>query len=129
MEEYHHLGIMSGHFSGLKIYKTMCRQWWWEHMYKDINDYVCSCPQCAIVSGAGRRQSPQRKSIPVDHPFQIIGVDIMELLVTTRGNKYAIVFQVSLPNVCCTRLENSEASQAISRRDRSNVWSTRSIAI
>ena len=33
------------------------------------------------------------KSIPVDHPFQIISVDIVELPVTTSGNRYAIVFQ------------------------------------
>jgi len=34
------------------------------------------------------------KSIPFFvHLFQIIGVDIMDLPVTTRGNKYAIVFQ------------------------------------
>ena len=35
MEEYH-AGVMSGHFSGPRIYKTMSRQWWWDHMYQDI---------------------------------------------------------------------------------------------
>ena len=92
IEEYHS-GIMSGHFSGPKIYKTMSRQWWWDHMHQDIIDYTRSCPQCAIVTGAGRRQLPPMKSIPVDHLFQIIGVDIMELPVTISGNRYAIVFQ------------------------------------
>ena len=28
-----------------------------------------------------------------DHPFQIIGVDIMELLLTAQENKYLIVFK------------------------------------
>ena len=32
MEEYHS-GIMAGHFSGPKIYKTMFLQWWWQNMY------------------------------------------------------------------------------------------------
>ena len=31
--------------------------------------------------------------IPVDHSFQIMGVDIMKLPLTTKGNKYLIVFQ------------------------------------
>ena len=31
--------------------------------------------------------------IPVDHPFQILGVDVMELPCTDKGNKYLIVFQ------------------------------------
>jgi len=78
---------MSGHFSGPKIYKTVSRQWWWGQMYQDIMDYVHNCPQCATLTGVGRRQTPPMKSIPVDH-------DIMELPVTTSGNKYyAIVFQ------------------------------------
>ena len=41
----------------------------------------------------GKRQSPPMKSITVDHPFQIVGIDIMEFPLTTNGNKYAIVFQ------------------------------------
>ena len=92
MEEYY-AGVMSGHFSGPGIYKTMLRQWWWEHMYQDIINYTHNCPQCAIASGVGRRQSLPMKSIPVDHPFQIVSIDIMELPLAASGNKYAIVFQ------------------------------------
>ena len=92
LEDYH-AGVMLGHFSGPKIYKTISRQWWWDHMYQDIINYVRNCPQCAIATGVGRRQSPPMKSIPVDHPFQIVGIDIMELPLTTNGNWYAIVFQ------------------------------------
>ena len=86
MEEYHS-GIMEGHFSGPKIYKTMSRQWWWQNMYQDITNYTSGCAQCAIVTGSGRRQLPPMQPIPVDHP------DIMELPLTANGNKYAIVFQ------------------------------------
>ena len=31
--------------------------------------------------------------IPVDYPFQFLGLDVMELLFTTYGNKYLIAFQ------------------------------------
>ena len=92
IKEYH-AGIMSGHFSGPRIYKAISRQWWWEHMYQDINNYTHNCPQCAIATGVGRKQLPPMKSIPVDHPFQIVGIDIMELPLTNNGNKYVIVFQ------------------------------------
>ena len=40
-----------------------------------------------------RRQLPPVQSIPIDHPFQIVGLDIMALPLTARGNSYAIVFQ------------------------------------
>ena len=92
IEEYH-AGNMSGHFSGPKIYRVMSRLWWWRGMYRDIIDYARNCPQCIIVAGSERRQIPPMHSIPVDRPFQILGVDIMELPVTANGNRYVVVFQ------------------------------------
>jgi len=59
-------------------------------MHQEIIGYGRNCPQCVTVTGAG---SFPMKSIPEDHPFQINDVDIMELPVTTRGNRYIIVFQ------------------------------------
>ena len=41
----------------------------------------------------GRKHVPPLEPIPVQRPFQIWGVDIMELPVTSKGNKYVIVFQ------------------------------------
>ena len=61
-------------------------------MYRDALEYAKSCPQCAIVKGMGRKNKPPVHPIPTERPFQIIGVDIMELPVTTRGNKYVVVF-------------------------------------
>ena len=91
--EKDYAGVMSGHFSGSRIYKTMSRQWWWDHMYQNIIIYTRNCLQCALVTCVGRKQSPPMKPIPVHHPFQIVDVDIMELPLTTNGNRYAIVFQ------------------------------------
>uniref|UniRef100_A0A1X7U6W1 Integrase catalytic domain-containing protein n=1 Tax=Amphimedon queenslandica TaxID=400682 RepID=A0A1X7U6W1_AMPQE len=52
-----------------------------------------NCSDCAVVSGSGRKQVPPIQPIPVQRPLQIFGVDIMELPVTQRGNRYVIVFQ------------------------------------
>ena len=92
MQEYHD-GHLAGHFSGPRLYKTLLRKWWWPHMYTDAMNYTNGCPQCAIVEGTGRRQKPLLQPIVTERPFQIVGVDIMELPVTTQGNRYAIVFQ------------------------------------
>ena len=62
-------------------------------MHQDILNSVKNCPQCTTVTGAGRKQLPPLQSVLVNHPFQIVNVDIIELLLTTNGNKYAIVFQ------------------------------------
>ena len=92
MQNYHD-GHLAGHFSGPQLYKTLAQRWWQPHIYTDAMSYANNCPQCAIVDGTGRRQKPLLQPIATERPFQIIGVDIMELPVTTQGNRYVIVFQ------------------------------------
>ena len=88
-----HGGPFSGHFSGQRMYNTLASSFWWEGMYKDTLEYCKRCPQCATVSGGGRPGRPPLQSIPVCRPFQIIGVDIMDLPKTELGNKHVLVFQ------------------------------------
>ena len=97
MEE-HHRGSMGGHFAANKLYRTLASHWWWEGMYTGVFNYVKSCPECAIISGTGRKHRPPLHPIPVQRPFQILGVDIMELPITKQGNRYSIVFQDFFPN-------------------------------
>jgi len=85
MTEYHS-SIMSGHFSGVRLYNTLCRRWYWEGMYTDCLNHAKSCPQCAVTKGTGRRIVPSLKPIPVSRVFQIVGEDIMELPKTQIGN-------------------------------------------
>ena len=49
-------------------------------MYSDTIDYANSCPQCAVVQGTGRRQKPPLHPIITEHPFQMVGVDIMDIM-------------------------------------------------
>ena len=92
MQDYHS-GNMAGHFSGVRLYRTLARRWWWDEMYSDAVNYFKNCPQCAIASGTGRKNNPPLKPIPVERVFQIVGVDIMELPKTSKGNQYVVVFQ------------------------------------
>ena len=61
-------------------------------MYTDVHQFVKTCLECATVSGGGRIQRPPLCPIPVQRPFQIIGVDIMALPKTSQGNQYDLVF-------------------------------------
>ena len=92
MEETH-TGPMAGHFAGEKLYRALTRHWWWSGMYTDVVKYCSNCPQCAIVNGSGRVNKPPLSPIPVQRPFQIIGVDVMDLPVTELGNRHVVVFQ------------------------------------
>ena len=62
-------------------------------MYEDAMDFCRNCPECVTVSGSGKLIRPPLHPIPVQRPFQILGVDVMDLPVTERGNKHVVVFQ------------------------------------
>ena len=83
----HHLSLSGEHFRVKKTYGALARHWWWDGMYSDVVKFVTNCPECAIVTGGGLHP------IPVSRPFQIVGVDIMELPQTNHGNKYVLAFQ------------------------------------
>ena len=91
--EESHSGPLGGHFSGNRLYNALVRHWWWEGMYVDAQKFSKSCLECAIVTGGGRHHQPPLHPIPVQCPFQIMGVDNMELPWTEKGNKYVVVFQ------------------------------------
>ena len=88
-----HGGPLAGHFSNNRLYNLLVRSWWWDSMYGDVTKHCKNCPQCAFASGAGSVGKPPLQPIPVQRPFQIIGVDIMDLPKTERGNKHVLVFQ------------------------------------
>ena len=92
MEEAHR-GPMSGHFSGQRLFNTLRRHWWWGGMFGDAQRFVKGCPECAVTSGGGRVLRPPLHPIPVTRPFQILGVDVMDLPKTLQGNKHVLVFQ------------------------------------
>ena len=88
-----HKGLYGGHFAGQRVYNTLVRHWWWEGMYADAMIFCKQCPECAIVTGASRQHRPPLHPIPVERPFQKVGVDIMDLPRTDRGNRHVVVFQ------------------------------------
>ena len=88
-----HCGPCAGHFAGNKMYNMLVKHWYWKGMYEDVMNYCRKCPQCVFVSGSGKCAKPPLHPIPVSKPFQIIGVDVMDLPITEDGNKHVVVFQ------------------------------------
>lgn len=61
-------------------------------MHADTLRFVRNCPSCTIVIGGGKPLRPPLQPIPVQRPFQIVGVDIMDLPKTADGNGHVVVF-------------------------------------
>jgi len=47
----------------------------------------------AVATGTSRKVILSLKPLPVSRVFQIVGVNIMELLKTSSGDRYMVVFQ------------------------------------
>ena len=64
-------------------------------MYRHAVEFCKNCGECATVAGVyiGRPNKLPLYPISVQRPFQIVGLDIMELPKTEQGNRYIIVFQ------------------------------------
>ena len=88
-----HAGSYSGHFSGRRLYDTLRMSWWWETMFADAEKFAKTCPECVVASGSGRRCKPLLHPIPVQRPFQVLGIDVMDLPVTEKGNRHVVVIQ------------------------------------
>ena len=88
-----HGNVTGGHFSSKRMYGVLNSKWWWETMYADAIKYVENCPGYTVVMGTGRHSNPPLHPIPVDCPFQIMGVDIMELPKMHKGNRYVMILQ------------------------------------
>ena len=66
-------------------------------MYSDVCTYCEACPKCVISTGGSWPGKPPLSLIPVSRAFQIADDDLMELPVTTQGNRYVVVSQDFLP--------------------------------
>ena len=62
-------------------------------MYEDNMNFCRNYPGCVTVSGSDKHVRPPLHPIPVQRPFQIVGVDVMGLPATEKGNKHVVVFQ------------------------------------
>ena len=62
-------------------------------MYVDSMALCKKGLECAIVTGAGHQYRPSLKPMPVQQPFQIIELDVVDLPSMEQGNKHVVVFQ------------------------------------
>ena len=100
-----HGGPFSGHLREAKIHSELSRHYWWPGMRGDIASMCRSCLTCAAQS-VGKPVQPPLTPIPVDGPFDRMGVDVLQLPKTRRRNRYAVVFMDYLtkwPEVYATR--------------------------
>ena len=88
-----HDGRFSGHFAEKRTWETLRRRFWWPTMRRDIRQCCNACMSCATHTGQTRKQKSPMMPIPVGaKPFEMVGVDVLQLPESYHGSKYGIVF-------------------------------------
>ena len=88
-----HDGRFSGHFAEKRTWETLRRQFWWPTMRSDIRKCCNACINCATRTGQSRKKKSPMIPIPIgSKPFEMVGVDVLQLPESYHGNKYAVVF-------------------------------------
>ena len=83
--------VFSGHLRQAKVHSQLSRHYWWPEMRSDIDSWFCACIKCARRS-VGHLSRPRLTPIAVGGPFDQVGVDVLQLTKTKRGNRYLVVF-------------------------------------
>ena len=116
-----HSEMFSGHFSVKSLYEKLAKRYWWQGMYVDVYSHCKSCLTCASYRGAGHRTRPPLKPLDVGGPFERIGVDILEMPKTERGNSYIVVFMDYLTKWPEAYATSDQSSETIARLLVENV--------
>ena len=86
-----HDARFTGHSGVHKMYEDEIRHFWWNTIYKDMQNYVSSCKLC-LKTNTG--QSPKIPLNPLEipsAPFQTIHVDLLRFHTQSRGNNFILV--------------------------------------
>ena len=116
-----HAGPYGAHFSGQRMFSVLVHNWWWDGMFSDATRYGKRCPECVVTTGVGRRLKPPLHPIPIQRPFQILGIDVMDLPLTEKGNRHVVIqdlftkwpFVFPVPDQKATRIARLLAEEVI----------------
>ena len=79
----------SGHMGIDSTFNKAKQRYYWPQMFEDIRTHNQHCAICQ------KQKRPHTKEalhpVPVEEPFDRVGIDLLQLPLTTSGNKYVIV--------------------------------------
>ena len=95
-----HDELLACHQGLERTYEKIRDSCWWPNMYKDVQNWVRTCPTCQLHIEKKGENIPL-KTIMVSKPFQLLSIDIVgPLPITKRGNRYMLVMiehMISVP--------------------------------
>ena len=87
-----HSGWFAGHLAERKVLDRLKGYVRWPGIRSDVHKFCRSCLVCSSQKGTHKACQPPLQPIPVGGPFHRVGVDVLQLPLTTNGNHYVVVF-------------------------------------
>ena len=82
---------LGGHFGVEKTLGRVRERYHWHKFTVDTTEFIRTCDTCQRRTGPKPTPRAMLESVPVGGPFEMIAMDILELPLTTKGNRYALV--------------------------------------
>ncbi|UYV73036.1 K02A2.6-like [Cordylochernes scorpioides] len=83
----------SGHMGIKRTYSRIKDKYFWPSMFKTVEKYVSSCPECQFRKAPSQQPSGQLQPIPpASRPFERIGIDLLgRFPKSINGNRWIVV--------------------------------------
>lgn len=89
--KHYHTHILSVHLARDRLYELLRSRFYWNGMYKYVQEYVRNCELCQKIKTRAPINAGKLQPIPVNRPFQLVGTDIVIMRITTGGYRYILV--------------------------------------
>jgi hypothetical protein len=87
-----HYPRSAGHLGVTKMFRSMRKRYFWKNMYREIEDVVRSCEQCARNNVQERTRVNHMQLFPAHEPLEFVAIDIFgPLPKTAHGNRFLLV--------------------------------------
>jgi hypothetical protein len=121
LRECHDTAIM-GHMGVDRTYNTLCKEYYWPHMHRDVHTYVNSCTTCQQNKASNEAAAGLARPLPVpDKPHDVWGLDFIIMPPNKDGKNCVAVF-------VCHKSKKVHAVAATMTGDETNALSAEQVA-
>ena len=96
-----HGGLTGGHFGTLKTMNKIHNRFYWPKRDKTIRKFIQSCTCCQFRKIDYGKPKGLLQPIPIEKPFDLIGIDLIGRLPLTSDKKQYIISAVDYATTIC----------------------------
>ncbi|MCX6040304.1 MAG: RNase H-like domain-containing protein [Caldilinea sp.] len=88
----HHDTAAAGHLGRDKTFEAVTRRYWWPTVYRDVDEYVRTCPACQLAKQRYGKVAGKLQPLPIPlYPWEQVTIDIVGPLPRTEDQHDAFV--------------------------------------